>query len=456
MTIRTTPASIPPGPRLGRMAAIRAFRRDPIGLLSGAAAYGDVAFFHAGPFRVYVLSHPDLVRDLLTVRHHEVMKGRGLQALKELLGEGLLTSEGEHHRVQRRTIQPLFHHGRVEAYAGTMVELAEGAVAGWRHGEVRDVHREMYGLTLAIVGRTLFATDLEAEAAREVSEALATGLKLFDKLMSPLAPVWARLPLPSTIRLNRARDRLDTVIYRMIEKRRAGGATGDDLLSMLLRARDEEGGGGSMNDRQVRDESMTIFLAGHETTAVALTWTWYLLSENREAEARLHAEVDDVLGDRPPTFADLRRLPFTEMVLTESMRLYPPAWVLGRTALEDMEVGGYRVPAGSTLLTSQWVLHHDERWFPDPLAFLPERWTQEARASLPRHAYFPFGAGPRICIGEPFAWMEGVLLLATIARRWQMRLVPGHTVALQPKVTLRPRHGMRMTLERRAPEMPEH
>lgn len=446
----TTALRRPPGPRIGRLEAVRAFRRDSLGLFELAANHGDVAFFRAGPFGIYVLSHPDLVKDILVVRHRDVMKGRGLQALKELLGEGLLTSEGDFHRKQRRTIQPIFRHDRIRGYGEAMVEQAERTADGWIDGATVDVHQEMYRLTLAIVGRTLFDRDIEAEDAREVSEALGSGLELFDRLMSLFAPLLSRLPLPKTRQLNRARARLDAVIYGMIEERRRTGADGDDLLSLLLRARDEEGDGGGMTDRQLRDEAMTIFLAGHETTSVALTWTWYLLSEHPEAEARLHAELDEVLGERPPTVDDLPRLPYTEMVLTESMRLYPPAYVLGRTALEDLDLGGYLVPKGATMLTSQWVVHRDPRWFDEPLEFRPERWTPEARASLPRYAYFPFGAGPRICIGEPFAWMEGALLLAAIARRWRMRLVPGHPVATQPKVTLRPAHGMRMTLQRRA------
>jgi cytochrome P450 len=448
VTVGVAP-SRPPGPRIGPLAAIREFRENPIALLERAARSGDVAYFRAGVFRVYVLSHPDLVRELLAVRHRNMKKGRGLQALKNLLGEGLLTSEGEFHRKQRRTIQPIFHHHRIEGYAGDMVELAERTSARWRDGETVDAHREMFGLTLAIVGRTLFAADIEADDARDISDALGTGLRLFDRLMSPFAPILSRLPLPATRKLNDALDRLDSVIYRMIEDRRRRGLDGDDLLSMLLRARDDEGTGGGMTDRQVRDEAMTIFLAGHETTSVALTWTWYLLSDHPDVENRLHAELDQVLGDHPPTIADLPRLPYTERVLRESMRLYPPAWVLGRTPTADVDLGGYRMPAASALVTSQWVVHRDERWFEDATTFCPERWTDEMRAALPRYAYFPFGGGPRICIGEPFAWMEGTLLLATLARRWRLRRVPGHPVAISPQVTLRPAHGIRMTLHRR-------
>jgi Cytochrome P450 len=235
----------------------------------------------------------------------------------------------------------------------------------------------------------------------------------------------------------------------MIEERRATREDCGDLLSMLLLAQDEEGGKSGMTDLQVRDEVMTLFLAGHETTANALTWTWYLLSQNPDAERKLHEELDITLGDRLPTLEDLDKLPYTRMVFTESMRLYPPVWAVARRAIDDYEVGGYKVAAGSVIFMCQNVVHYDPRYFPDPLKFAPERWTPEREVSLPRFAYFPFGGGPRRCIGESFAWMEGVLVLATLARKWKMRLLPGHPVGLQPLITLRPKYGMRMTLERR-------
>jgi cytochrome P450 len=295
------------------------------------------------------------------------------------------------------------------------------------------------------VGKTLFDADVENEAD-EIGEALTLALVLFRERLSPIGPLLDRLPLPSNARFRQAQARLDATIYRMIGEHRAGGDRGD-LLSMLLAAQDTDGSG--MTDRQVRDEAMTLFLAGHETTANALTYMWYLLAQDPGAQARLHAEVDAVLGDRLPGFDDLPKLPYTRMVMAEAMRLYPPAWVVGRAALGDFEAGGYTIPAGSTVFLSQWVMHHDPRFYPEPYRFDPQRWTAEAEAARPKFSYFPFSAGPRMCIGDQFAWTEGILALATLARRWQPRLVPGFELALQPLITLRPRYGVPMILERR-------
>jgi cytochrome P450 len=274
-------------------------------------------------------------------------------------------------------------------------------------------------------------------------------MDLFNTITIPFFELLQKLPLPQLRRFDAARARLDAIIYRLIEQRRLAGEDRGDLLSMLLLAQDTEVDGGGMTDEQLRDELMTIFLAGHETTANALTWTWYLLSQNPEAEARLHEEIDRVLAGRVPGFDDVAKLKYTEMVLAESMRLYPPAWALGRLAMEDFEIGGYVVPRKSLVLMSQYVMHRDPRYFAEPFKFKPERWTPEARESRPQFSYFPFGGGPRRCIGEGFAWMEGILLIATIARQWQMRLVPNHPVVLKPVITLRPKHGMRMSLIRR-------
>jgi cytochrome P450 len=295
----------------------------------------------------------------------------------------------------------------------------------------------------------LFDADVEDEAA-EIGEAITTAFESFNVgFFLPFGQILQRLPLPATIRFRKARARLDATIYRLIDERRRTPTDRGDLLSMLLVAQDTEGDGGGMSDIQLRDEAMTIFLAGHETTANALTWTLYLLSQHPDVEARVHAEVDAALGDRLPAADDLALLPYTRMVLAESMRLYPPAWIVGRRALAPFEAAGYTIPARSIVLACQYVMHRDPRWFPDPERFDPERFAPDRHADRPRFAYFPFGGGPRVCIGEQFAWMEGVLALATIAQRWRLRLVPGHAVALQPIITLRPKFGMRMTVERR-------
>ena len=425
------------------------FRRDPLALLTRLAReYGDVVRFLAATQPVYLLNHPDHVRDVLVTHHARFKKGRALQRAKRLLGEGLLTSEGEFWRRQRRLAQPAFHRQRVNSYAGTMVEHAEKTSARWRDGETLDVAAEMMRLTLAVVGKTLFDADVESDAD-EVGAALSEVMSLFGYLMLPFSELLEKLPLPPRRRFERARARLDAVIYRIIEERRREGRDRGDLLSTLLHAVDEEGDRTGMTDEQLRDEVMTLFLAGHETTANALAWTWYLLSQNPEAEARLHAELEEALSGRPPTAEDLPRLRYTEMVLAEAMRLYPPAWILGRRALEAYEVGGYNIPRGALVILSPYVMHRDPRFYPEPERFDPERWTPEARAARPQFSYFPFGSGPRRCIGEGFAWMEMVLVVATLAQRWRLRLAPGQRIEPQTGVTLRPRRGVLMTPERR-------
>jgi cytochrome P450 len=351
--------------------------------------------------------------------------------------------------MQRRLIQPIFHHARIDGFGEAMVADAVRLTDRWRNGETLNVHAEMMRLTMVIVGATLFGADVEGDAAG-VGAALADVLGMFQRVTNPFGPLLDRLPLPSTRRYERAQATLDGVIDRLIVARRAEGATGTDLLSMLIAAQDE-GSGIGMTDRQIRDEAMTLFLAGHETTAQLMTWTWYLLSRSAFVEARLHAELDQVLGGRLPTVADIANLPYTGMVLSEVLRMYPPAYVLGRQALEDVRIRGFDIPAGSTILMSPYVVHHDPRWYPEPFRFDPGRWSAEEMAARPRTAYVPFGGGPRLCIGEGFAWMESKLLVASIAQRWQLRVPPEHPVDLQPMVTLRPRGGMPARVERRTP-----
>jgi cytochrome P450 len=326
-----------------------------------------------------------------------------------------------------------------------MVECATGLQARWRDGDIRDMHDEMTRLTLAVVGRVLFAADLEGEAS-EVGSALTDAMESLQRFMLPFYGALERLPLPGPRRVRASRRRLDLTIYRLLAERRAnpGGA---DLLSLLLEARDEQGE--PMPDEQVRDEAMTIFLAGHETTAVTLTWTWMLLARHPEVEKRLHNEVDAVVGTRLPTVDDLPKLTYADTVLQEALRLYPPAWLIGRRALVDVELGGYLVPAGSIVILSPWVTHRDARFFHEPLRYDPDRWTGQAEAGRPRFSYFPFGGGIRRCIGESFALMEAKLLLASIARHWRLRLDPAQRVDVLPRITLRPRYGMRMRLEAR-------
>ena len=440
----------PPGPRPKiPLSGLVAYRRGPLPFFQNLAAqYGDIAHFKLGPQEAVFLNHPDYIKDVLVTNHHNFIKGLALQRAKRLLGEGLLTSEGAFHRRQRRLAQPGFHRARITSYADVMVEYAARMGAAWREGETLDISEEMMRLTLAIVGKSLFDADVESDT-EEVGEAMSIVMELFNTITIPFFELLQKLPLPQFRRFDIAKAKLDAVIYRLIEERRRSGRDRGDLLSMLLLAQDVEGDGGRMSDLQLRDEALTIFLAGHETTANALTWTWYLLSQHPEFEAKLHNEVDQVLQSRLATFEDVPRLKYTEMVLAESMRLYPPAWAVGRRAINDCEIGGYFVPKKSLVLMSQYVMHHDERYFHEPLRFDPERWKPGERERRPQFSYFPFGGGPRRCIGEGFAWMEGILLIATLAQHWQMRLEPNHPVALKPLMTLRPKHGMRMTVVRR-------
>lgn len=397
-------------------------------------------------FDAYVVNHPELVWDVLVTGNKDFMKGPTMQAAKLVIGENLLTSEEPQHVRRRRLMQPLFHHERIASYGETMVRLAERCSARWTDGETLDIHEEMARLTLAIVGATVFATDVETEDARAVTRALSDLLSMFGHVYSPIFQLLFRLPVPATRRLERRRAEISAIVGRMIDERRASGTRGGDLLSLLLRAQED---GLGLSDDEVRDEALTLFLAGHETTSNALTWTWWLLSQHPEAETRLHAELDGVLAGRRPAVDDLERLPYTAMVLEESMRLRPSAWAIGRRAIADHALGAYVVPSGAVVVVSPYLLHHDARWFPDPDAFRPERFSTTVAPERPRASFLPFGAGPRMCIGEGFARMQARLLLATIASRWRPRLLADHPVDLQPAISLRPKHGMVMTLERR-------
>jgi cytochrome P450 len=439
----------PPGPKGHLLVGVLPeFRKDPAGFLEKMARqYGDVVYLPLGRQHIYYVGHPDAIRDILVTHQTKFKKSRMLERARVLLGDGLLTSEGQHHRRQRRLVQPAFHRDRLAGYGAVMVDRAAILRDQWESGKPMDVLQEMMRLTLSIVAKTLFSTDVDSEAD-EIGVALTQVFDLFEVILMPFSEILEKLPLPAVRRFKRARKRLDETIYRLIAERRASGGDAGDLLSMLLLAQDEECSGG-MTDEQVRDEALTLFLAGHETTADALTWAWYLLSQNPEAEAAFHAELDRVLAGRLPTFDDLPQLRFTEGVFSETLRLFPPAWGIGRRTLEDYPMGDFVIPALSVVLMSPYVVHRDPRWFADPLLFRPERWLADDPAR-PKFAYFPFGGGARVCIGERFAWMEGTLLLAAIGQRWRLRLELGHRVETHARITLRPKHGMRMLAERRS------
>jgi cytochrome P450 len=443
-----TRPGVPPGPKLSPLASLTyRFSRDPLAFLTNLSrTYGDLASYRMGGEQIYFVNDPQSIKDILVTHQRNFTKSRGLERTKPVLGNGLLTSEGDVHRRQRRLMQPAFHRERIEAYAQAMVAAAGRTRESWSEGAAFDVAQEMTRLTLVIAGRTLFDMDVESQAA-DFGRALTEVLESFWLTLMPFSDLLARLPAGPLRRARKARERLDAMIYRMIAERRADLHDSGDLLSMLVLAADDDDGG-TMSDKQVRDEAMTIFAAGHETTANALTWTWYLLSQSPDIAARMHEEVGRALGGRLPTVADIPALSFVERVVTEAMRLYPPAWLIGRRAIEAYPIAGYLAPPRAIFIMSQWVMHRDSRFFADPERFDPDRWTPAFKSSLPKFAYFPFGGGPRQCIGESFAWMELVLVVATIAQRWRLRLVPGHQVVPQPLVTLRTKYGMRMIAER--------
>src|SRR6266849_5529103 len=366
-------------------------------------------------FKTIFINHPYLIEEVLVTNARKYSKGRVLRANKHVFGEGLLTSEGDFWLRQRRLAQPAFHRARIASYAATMVAYAQRMLDGWRDGDERDAHQEMMRLTLQIVGKTLFDADVERDA-QEVGKSLELLLEIgADFRRTIFVPHW--LPTPANLRVKREVAQIEKILYRIIAERRGSGRDAGDLLSMLLAAQDEDGS--RMTDRQLRDETITLFLAGHETTASTLSWTWWLLAQNPRVEAKLHAELDSVLGDRAPTRDDLPKLVYTGHVITESLRLYPAAWGIARLAVEDHEIAGYPVTKGMGVAMAQWVVHRDPRWYDAPEKFRPERWEDDLLKRLPRFAYFPFGGGPRQCIGNTFALMEATLILATIARKFR-------------------------------------
>ena len=421
---------------------------DPLAIFTRwASEYGDMFYYRAGWIPVYFLNHPDLIESALVTQQQNFRKDRVIQNSRWFLGDGLLTSEGPDWMRQRRLSQPAFNRERIASYAQTMTECADEMLAGWNDGEIRDVHQEMMQLTLRIVARVLFSVEVKEETER-VSQALNVLMKHTSGARMILPAILRYLPIPALARVRRAVRELDEIVYRIIRRRRAtpngGDSTGADLLSMLMSAQDDDGS--RMTDRQLRDEIMTFLLAGHETTALSLSWTWYLLARNPDVEEKLQTELHTTLRGRSPSHQDLPNLVYSGRVVKESMRLYPPAWSMARAAARDCEIGGYTLPAGANVVMSQWIMHRDPRFFPDPEKFDPGRWANEKTQSLPRFAYFPFGGGPRQCIGASFATMEATLLLAAIARRFQLRAVPGHPVVAFPSITLRPKYGIRMSL----------
>ncbi|MGF1470214.1 MAG: cytochrome P450 [Rubrobacteraceae bacterium] len=447
-----TVATLPPGPKARPVIGhLLDYSRNPLGFLTRCAReYGDVVRLQFPGPPAYLLAGPDHIERVLVKDNRNFAKDRVTREELSILGNGLLLSEGDFWRRQRRLMQPAFHRHRIEAYADVMVAYTERMLEDWQDGGERDVHHDMMRLTLEIVAKTLVDTDITDEA-EDVGRSLGAVMAYFSDQGSNvfLRMLPESVPTPANRRFRRARRDLEAFIYSIVEARRKSSEDNGDLLSMLLQARDEDGN--RMGDPQLRDELMTIIMAGHETTAIALSWTFYLLGNHPSVEEKLRSEIEEVLEGRPPAVADLPRLPYTDAVIKESLRLYPPAWAVGREALEDCEIGGFHVPAKTQLFISQWVVHRDPRFFRDPGAFVPERWLDGSTDDLPKFAYFPFGGGPRLCIGQPFAKMEAALILTTIARKFELRLVPGQTIRIQPSITLRPNHGIQVKSQQRSP-----
>ena len=439
---------VPPGPKghflVGSLPEIQ---RDELDfLMRQVHDHGDIVHLRVVNHPVYILSHPRDIETVLVSKSSNFIKSVFLRESKVLLGDGLLTSESSLWQQQRRLLQPAFHHDHVLSYTRTMLESTARMLATWQDGDERDVHQDMTRLTMEIVAKVLFGEEFSSDA-EQACEAFGLFFKQYDERFGLyLIPEW--LPTPENLRYGRAIEHLDEIVLSIIRRKRANdNGQSPDVLSILLGAR--EGNGAGMEERQVRDEMLTLFFTGHETTALALAWTFYLLGLNPEAEQKLQAEVDTFLESRTPTFQDLARLPFLEMVFKESLRLYPPAYGVVRKAVKDCEIGGYPIPKGATLAMFQWVVHRDPRFFDRPEDFVPERWENDFAKTLPRCAYFPFGAGPRLCIGNTFAQAEVPLLLAAIVQKFQLKLVPGHRVATAPSLTLRPLKGIRVTLKKR-------
>jgi cytochrome P450 len=408
--------------------------------------YGSAAHYKLGRHHIVYLNDPELIREVLVVQHANFIKERTQQRARNLLlGEGMITTDGTKHRQQRQVAQPIFHRQRIPQHATEIVERAAHLRDQFHAGEQRDLYVDMMHLSLDLVGRTLFNTDLGDEI-RTLNKAVGNIMDVYNAIvLLPAINFLLKIPMTPLRKFVHARDRLDAIVRRMIDEHRLGVKGDVDLLSMMISAQDQMG----WSDRDLRDQVVTVFLAGYETMAIALTWTWYLLSQNPEVERKMHAEIDRVLDGRPPTYDDLPQLKYCEMVLAESMRLYPPAWAMGRQALQPFQLGPYSLPAKTTVVISQFVTHRDPRFFADPLRFDPERHTAEAKAARPRFSYFPFGMGPRQCIGEAFAWMEGVLVLSTLAQKFRFKHVDGHKVVAQPLFTLRPKYGMKMVVQKR-------
>src|SRR5262245_12001183 len=445
MTRTLRPPALPGHWLLGNL---REFRRDMLAVyLRCARECGDISSYRIGPRTLVLISRPDFIEQVLVTENRKFIKHYALRLLRPTLGDGLLTSDGDFWLRQRRLMQPAFLKQRVESYGPIIVDYTLRMLARWRDGETRDLHADMMQLALSIVGKALLDVDA-GEQAHGVSSAVDWIMRDFNSRFQSAVPLPFWFPAPRNFELKRQVRRLEAVIQKIINERRADARDHGDLLSVLVHARDEQDQTG-MTDRQLRDEVMTLFLAGHETTANLLSWTWYLLAKNPDVEAKVRHELESVLAGRPATAADVPNLPYTEQVLLESMRLYPPAYAMGRESIEECTIGGFRLPAGTTVIMSQYVMHRDPRYFERPEEFDPDRWGGGLLKRVPKFAYFPFGAGPRMCIGNTFAIIEAMLVAATVVPRFQFSIASHPSIEPFPCVTLRPRTGIHATVHER-------
>lgn len=440
-----------PGPTLTLpILNLHGFKRDKIAFLARwAAKYGDISSLTLGFHRIIFINGPHYIQQVLIDQQEFFHKGRGLERARRVLGNGLLTVEDEAHLKQRRLIQPAFHRERIASYGSIATLAAFNLQKDWKSGQTVDISAEMFRLTLGIIGKTLFGVNLEHNAP-DIAEIWQDIITQFDNTLLALNPLVDLLPLPSNFRMRSSLKRLDAIIYRLIYEHEKTGGNSTDLLGMLLSVRDENDRGRKLMPRQVRDEALTIMMAGHETTANALSWTWVLLAQHPEVLEKLQSEIAFIVGERLPTYEDLPKLKYARQILSESMRLFPPAWAIGRRATAAVEIGEYKIRKGTVVLMSPAVTHRDPRWYPEPDRFDPDRWLPGSDELRPRFAYYPFGGGPRTCIGEQFAWMEMILLLVSIAQRWTLTLAPDAIVELDPVITLRPKAGLWMNLKSRA------
>jgi len=442
-----SPVKRPPGPkRLPLIGSLPAMSRDPLGFLKEMASHGPVSYTTIGTLHFNLLSDPALIDEVLIGHHRDCTKDAALRELRALLGDGLITSEGELWKRQRKLASPTLSPKRIAGYADVMVDCASRMFAGFRNGEARDVHVDMMALTLEIVGKTLLGFDVRGDLQR-VARVVDVSLLYFDQQLRTwrgILPKWVLTP--DRIAFRRARKDLDAIIYRVIERCRRNGEEADHLLGRLVATRDENGE--AMSDTQLRDEAVTMLLAGHETTAIALSFAIYMLSEHPAAAARVREELAAKVGDRPVKLSDLAALPLLDAVVRETMRLYPPAWIIGRSVVQPFDLGGYTMARGDQLVMSPYLSQRDPRFFADPERFMPERWLDGKADDLPRFAYFPFGGGPRVCIGNHFATMEVQLVLATLMQRLELTVVPGFQLELEPNVTLRPKSGVHVRVRR--------